>query len=195
MTSPVLSIAEDATINQAAARMLEKKVRHLVVVDGEGKLAADFDRDGDLDVLITTNNGPAFLYRTDLASGNRSIRFDLTGTTSNRDGIGARLTLNAAGVQQTVEVRSGGSYLSHNDIRAHFGLGVARQVDRLTIRWPSGRMDTAAGPMMNQFYAAREGGELAPLPAEERDHPVPLAVVDRPEHHRPQLRRAGHPGS
>ena len=76
---------------------------------------------------------------------------------SNRDGIGARLTLESAGARQTAELRSGGSYLSHNDVRAHFGLGNAQQVDRLAIRWPSGRMETATGLISIRFYVAREG--------------------------------------
>ena len=80
-----------------------------------------------------------------------------TGMKSSRDGIGARIRLEAGGRSQTVEVRSGGSYLSHNDSRAHFGLGDAARVDRVEITWPSGRVETIAGVPVDRFLVAREG--------------------------------------
>ena len=72
---------------------------------------ADFDRDGDLDLLLTTNNGPAYLYRNDQLNGNRSIRFRLVGTKSNRDGIGATVRVAGGGLSQSRMVKSGSSYL------------------------------------------------------------------------------------
>ena len=65
---------------------------------GRGLAYADFDRDGDLDLLLTTNNGPAYLYRNDQMAGNKSIRFHLVGTKSNRDGIGATVQIFAGGI-------------------------------------------------------------------------------------------------
>jgi hypothetical protein len=127
-----------------------------------GTAFGDYDNDGDIDVLVVNMDDRPTLLRNDTAGGNW-LTVRLEGTTSNRDAIGARVTLQAAGVTQTIEVRSGGSYLSHNDIRAHFGLGPARQADRLTIRWPSGRMDTATGLMSNRFYTAREGAGVLPI--------------------------------
>jgi hypothetical protein len=121
-----------------------------------GTAFGDYDNDGDLDVLIVNVDDRPTLLRNDTAGG-RWITVRLEGTESNRDAIGARVTLEAAGARQIAEVRSGGSYLSHNDIRAHFGLGDARQVDRLVIRWPNGRTDTATGLAANRFYVAREG--------------------------------------
>ena len=124
-----------------------------------GTAFGDYDNDGDIDMLIVNMDDRPTLLRNDTPGG-RWITVRLEGTASNRDAIGARVTIDAGGVRQTSEVRSGGSYLSHNDTRAHFGLGAARQVDRLTIRWPSGRVETAAGLASNRFYVAREGEGL-----------------------------------
>src|SRR5205814_8295839 len=79
---------------------------------GRGLAYADFDRDGDLDLLVTTNNGPAYLYRNDQLAGNRSIRFRLIGTKSNRDAIGATVRISSGGLNQSRMVTSGSSYLS-----------------------------------------------------------------------------------
>ena len=112
---------------------------------GRGLAYGDFDRDGDLDLLITTNNGPAYLYRNDLTDGNRSIRFRLVGTKSNRDAIGAtvRIFLNAReghGAQsQSRMVRAGSSYLSQSELPVTFGVGKSESIERVAIEWPSGR--------------------------------------------------------
>lgn len=129
---------------------------------GRGLAVGDFDRDGDLDVLITTNNGPAFLYRTDLASGNRSIRFDLTGTTSNRDGIGARVQIWIDGVEQTRLVHSGSSYLSQSQLSPAFGVGKHDRVDRAVITWPSGRVEEFKNLQTGKAYGAVEGSGIKP---------------------------------
>jgi enediyne biosynthesis protein E4 len=76
---------------------------------------------------------------------------------SNRDAIGARVTAEVGERRQTAEVRSGGSYLSHNDMRVHFGLGVATQLDRLVIRWPSGLVETLPPLASGRYYVVREG--------------------------------------
>ena len=106
---------------------------------GRGLAVGDFDRDGDLDVLLTTNNGGAFLYRNDLSNENRSIRFRLVGTESNRDAIGAIVHLFVNGQLQTRMVRSGSSYLSQSELPVTFGVRRAEQVERVVIDWPSGR--------------------------------------------------------
>ena len=131
----------------------------LVPKSSRGTAFGDYDNDGDIDVLVVNMDDRPTLLRNDTVGG-RWITVRLEGTTSNRDAIGARLTVETGGVRQIAEVRSGGSYISHNDIRAHFGLGAARQVDRLTIRWPSGREETSTGLMSNRFYVAREGAGL-----------------------------------
>jgi enediyne biosynthesis protein E4 len=108
---------------------------------GRGLAVGDFDRDGDLDVLLTTNNGGAYLYRNDISNGNRSMRFKLVGTQSNRDGIGAVVRAFVGGQQQTRVVRSGSSYLSQSELPVTFGVGKAEKVDRVVIDWPSGRSE------------------------------------------------------
>ena len=108
---------------------------------GRGLAIGDFDRDGDLDVLMTTNNGPAYLFRNDQTSGNRSIRFRLVGTKSNRDAIGARVKIFANGIMQTRTVRSGSSYLSQSELPLSFGLGKQDKIDRVVVDWPSGRSE------------------------------------------------------
>jgi hypothetical protein len=108
---------------------------------GRGLAVGDFDRDGDLDLLLTTNNGSAFLYRNDVLNSNQSIRFRLVGTKSNRDAIGATVRIYAQGHQQTRMVRSGSSYLSQSQLPVTFGLGRLEQIERVTIEWPSGKTE------------------------------------------------------
>jgi len=106
-----------------------------------GVAYGDFDRDGDIDILMTTNRGPAMLYRNDLASGNRSIRFRLVGTKSNRDAIGAVIRVFTADGTQSRMVKSGSSYLSQSEMAVTFGIGKRDSASRAVIEWPSGRTD------------------------------------------------------
>ena len=108
---------------------------------GRGLACADFDRDGDLDLLLTTNNGPAYLYRNDQLAGNRGLRVRLVGTQSNRDAIGATLKLTCGGVTQTRMVKGGSSYLSQSELPVTFGVGKCDRADRLVIDWPNGRTE------------------------------------------------------
>jgi hypothetical protein len=108
---------------------------------GRGLAYGDFDRDGDLDLLITTNNGPAYLYRNDQTAGNRSIRFLLTGTKSNRDAIGATVRIFNGGQNQSRVVRGGSSYLSQSELPVTFGVGKSERIERVTVDWPSGRKE------------------------------------------------------
>jgi enediyne biosynthesis protein E4 len=116
---------------------------------GRGLAYGDFDRDGDLDILLTTNNGPAFLYRNDQTAGNRSIRFRLVGTKSNRDAIGTTVRIFYNGQSQRRMVRGGSSYLSQSELPVTFGLGKRDKIDRVTVEWPNGGTeeykDLAAG--------------------------------------------------
>jgi enediyne biosynthesis protein E4 len=123
---------------------------------GRGLAVGDFDRDGDQDVLMTTNNGPAYLFRNDQSSGNRSIRFHLIGTKSNRDGIGARIKLFAGGAMQTRFVRSGSSYLSQSELPVTFGLGKQDTVQRIVIDWPSGRSEEYKNLQGGKAYQVTE---------------------------------------
>jgi enediyne biosynthesis protein E4 len=106
---------------------------------GRGLAYGDFDRDGDLDLLVTTNNGPAYLYVNE--SQNKSIRFRLIGTKSNRDAIGAVVRIFHDGQTQTRMVKSGSSYLSQSELPVTFGLGKRPRVERLEIEWPSGEKE------------------------------------------------------
>jgi enediyne biosynthesis protein E4 len=105
---------------------------------GRGAAWGDFDRDGDVDLLITTNQGPALLYRNDVTNGNRSLRVRLIGTKSNRDGIGAMVRLTTPDGTQSRMVKSGSSYLCQSELTLTFGLGKRANADRLVIEWPSG---------------------------------------------------------
>lgn len=108
---------------------------------GRGLAYGDFDRDGDMDILLTTNNGPAFLFRNEQAAGNRSIRFQLTGTKSNRDAIGAAVRVFTGGQSQSRLVRGGSSYLSQSEMPVTFGLGKRDKIERVVIDWPNGRTE------------------------------------------------------
>jgi len=105
---------------------------------GRGLAVADFDRDGDLDLLVTTNNGPAYLYRNDQSAGHRAIRFHLRGTKSNRDAIGATVRLYNGSEMQARTVEGGSSYLSQSELPVTFGLGGRDRVEKVVVDWPGG---------------------------------------------------------
>jgi enediyne biosynthesis protein E4 len=125
-----------------------------------GAAYADFDNDGDLDLVVTTNNGPAHLFRNDNGNRNDMLRLKLVGTRSNRDAIGAKVTLTAAGgVRQLAMVKSGSSYLSQSEFPLTFGLGKPGSVSEanLEIAWPSGRKQTLSHVAPDQFLVIEEG--------------------------------------
>jgi hypothetical protein len=121
-----------------------------------GAAFGDYDNDGDIDVLISNIDDRPTLLRND-TSGGRWITMRLVGVKSNRDGIGAKVAVVAGGRRQISEVRAGGSYVSHNDMRLHFGLGDEVTVDRVEIRWPSGLVERVDQLKADRFYEAREG--------------------------------------
>jgi hypothetical protein len=121
-----------------------------------GLAAGDIDNDGDLDLLVTNNGGPANLLLNEGGSSN-ALLVRVIGTKSNRSGIGARLTLTTGTRRQVREVQSGSSYLGQNDLRAHFGLGEAIRSERLEIRWPSGMTEVVKDLPANQIVTVREG--------------------------------------
>ena len=129
---------------------------------GRGLACADFDRDGDLDLLITTNNGPAYLYRNDQLGGNRSIRFRLVGTKSNRDAIGARVRIFTGSSIQSRLVKGGSSYLSQSELPVTFGLEKRDRIDRAVIDWPSGRTEEHKNLAAGRCYACTEGKGIVP---------------------------------
>jgi enediyne biosynthesis protein E4 len=129
-----------------------------LAVVGRSVAVGDVDRDGDLDLLITENGGPARLWRN-LASdrGARSLRIELRGTSPNRQAIGARVTAWMGDRAQRREVRTGGSYLAQSDLAMTFGLGDRDRVDRLRIVWPSGEVQEVEGLMAGCAYRVAQG--------------------------------------
>ena len=123
---------------------------------GRGLAVGDFDRDGDLDLLMTTNNGQAFLFRNDLATGNRSVRFRMVGKKSNADGIGAVVRIYCGGVMQSRMVRGGSSYLSQSELPVTFGVGRRDKVERVVVEWPSGRTEEFKDLASGKEYAVTE---------------------------------------
>ncbi|PYU31468.1 MAG: CRTAC1 family protein [Acidobacteria bacterium] len=130
---------------------------------GRGLAYADFDRDGDLDILMTTNNGPAFLFRNDQLAANRSICFRLVGTKSNRDAIGATVRIFHDGLSQSRMVKGGSSYLSQSELPVLFGLGKRDRVDRAVIEWPSGRTEEYKNLVSGRAYECVEAKGITPL--------------------------------
>jgi enediyne biosynthesis protein E4 len=130
---------------------------------GRGLATADYDNDGDRDLVVATSNRRVTLLRND--RGNTAghwIALRLQGVRCNRDGIGARVTVRAAGSTQVREVRSASSYLSQDDMRLHVGLGGAVQVDSIEIRWPAKaqRVETIGPVGPDQFLVIREGSGI-----------------------------------
>jgi hypothetical protein len=124
---------------------------------GRGAAFGDFDNDGDLDVLVTTNKGPAYLYRNDQLAGNRGIRFRLIGTKSNRDAIGATVRIFSGDQTSSSMVKSGSSYLSQSELPVTFGLGKRDSVERAVIAWPSGRTEEYKNLLAGRLYECVEG--------------------------------------
>jgi hypothetical protein len=127
---------------------------------GRGAAYGDFDNDGDLDLVITANNGPARLLRNDNGNQNDVLRVKTVGTRSNRDGIGAKVTLKTSkGTRMTQVVKSGSSYLSQSELPLTFGLGKPDEgrIVSLEIVWPSGKTDSITGIKANQFITVQEG--------------------------------------
>ena len=122
-----------------------------------GAVYADYDHDGDLDVLLTENHGPAYLYRNDGGNKNNFICIRTKGTKSNRDGIGAVVRVESAGGKQWSTVRSGSSYCSQSDLALTFGLGKDPTVSAIEIEWPSGQKERIANVAVNQFLVIEEG--------------------------------------
>jgi hypothetical protein len=130
---------------------------------GRGLAYGDFDRDGDLDLLMTTNNGLAALFRNDQLAGNRSIRFRLVGTTSNRDAIGASVRVFHGGASQSRLVKSGSSYLSQSELPVTFGVGRRDRIDRVVITWPNGTIEEHRNLSAGKGYECVEGKGIQAL--------------------------------
>ena len=139
---------DEVTLDSGSGMRLEKVSRSFAY--------ADYDNDGDLDLLVTNLKGTPDLLEN-RGGHNTWLTLKLIGTRSNRDAIGAKVKVTTGNLTQIREVRSGSSYLSQSDMRLHFGLGKHRQVDRLEIRWPRGLQEHLEGVKANQALTLVEG--------------------------------------
>ena len=131
---------------------------------GRGLAVGDVDNDGRVDALVVAHNEP-LVYLHNQTVGGHFLTIALEGTTSNRDGVRARVTVESSGSRQVAQRLGGGSFLSANDPRLRFGLGRSTGVDRLEIRWPSGKIDQFRDLKADKGYHFREGdSQPAPLP-------------------------------
>jgi hypothetical protein len=121
-----------------------------------GAAFGDYDNDGNVEVLVNNQNEPPSLLKQSGKPAGNWISLKLVGVKSNRSAIGARVQLTAGGLTQIGEVRSGGSYLSQSDLRLHFGLGTARRIDSVEIRWPSGVRQVEKDLAVNLVITIRE---------------------------------------
>jgi enediyne biosynthesis protein E4 len=140
---------------QAGAAIMEPRV-------SRGLATGDLFNNGQMDLVVGALDGSPMLLKNIGVAGRNWVSFELAGTKSNRLAIGARLTLKAGGMTQTAEIHSGGSYLSQNDLRVHFGLGKATKIDSLVVHWPSGHVDTMTNLAADKFYSVLEGSGIVP---------------------------------
>ena len=136
--------------SQAGAALTERRV-------SRGLAVADLFNDGNMDVVINNLDGRPTVLRNRGIAGRHWVSFELTGTKSNRLALNARVKIVAGGMTQTGDVLSGGSYLSQNDLRVHFGLGAAAKIDRVEVRWPSGAVDRIGPLSADEYYSVVEG--------------------------------------
>jgi len=145
-------------INDGAGQFRE--VSQLVgitdVYDGRSIALADFENNGALDAVVANQNGPVLLYKNTVSPANKWIEFQLDGAESNRSAIGTRVTLFWNGQRQLQQVSGGSGFCAQNQRRLHFGLGKAAQVDRVEIRWPSGKIQNLTTPALNQIHKIEE---------------------------------------
>jgi hypothetical protein len=136
---------------------------------------ADINNDGFLDLLVTTNAGPAYLYHNE-GGTNHSLRIKLVGTKSNRDGIGAVVRLNAGTDRQWKMLRSGSGYLSASELVLTFGLGSQTKAGQIEIQWPSGQVDKLSNVNAGQTVTVQEGKGIV---ANRPYRTMPIAVAKK----------------
>ena len=127
-----------------------------------GVAAGDLFNDGNVDIVVEDLAGEPMILKNNGIAGRHWVSFELQGTRSNRLAIGARLKIVAGGMTQTAEIHSGGSYLSQNDLRVHFGLNTATKIDSAEIRWPSGKIEKLKNLDVDKFYSILEGQGIVP---------------------------------
>ena len=129
---------------------------------GRGAAYGDIDQDGDLDILVSSNQGPAYLYRNECNGRNQFLRLKLVGTKSNRSAIGAKIRVRSGEVWQRREVTSGGSYASQSELPVTIGLGSSLAADEMEVTWPSGLKQTFENIPAGETLKIIEGQELIP---------------------------------
>lgn len=157
--------------DQAGEALTEKRV-------SRGLAVGDLFNDGNMDVVIEDLDGSPMLLRNHGVPGRHWVSFELEGTKSNRLALNARIAIAAGGMTQTDEVHSGGSYISQNDLRIHFGLGAATKIDKVTIHWPSGLTEELANLEADRHYNVLEGKGIVD-PAVARPAPVKKPAADK----------------
>nr|MDP9146718.1 CRTAC1 family protein [Acidobacteriota bacterium] len=127
------------------------------VSSSRGLAVGDLWNDGRISAVVSNMSAPASLLVNQVRSGNHWIGIRTMGTKSNRDGIGAKITVKAGGRIFVDEVRSGSSYISNNDMRVHFGLGKVEKVDWVEVRWPSGLVEKFERMAVDKVQVVKEG--------------------------------------
>ena len=123
---------------------------------GRGACLGDYDNDGDMDILVVNLNDRARFLRNNKGNMNNWILLHLTGTASNRDAIGARIKISSGGKEQIAQKKGTTGYLSQNEPRVHFGLGKNEMIEKIEIKWPSGKMQTLENVKANQVLEITE---------------------------------------
>jgi hypothetical protein len=150
--------------DEAGKALMERRV-------SRGLAVGDLFNDGNMDAVIEDLDGKPMILRNHGVPGRHWVSFELEGTKSNRLALNARVKLIAGGMTQTSDVLSGGSYLSQNDLRVHFGLGASTKIDKVQIHWPSGAIEEFTNLAPDHFYNVLEGKGIVD-PAKARPAPV-----------------------
>jgi hypothetical protein len=153
---------------QAGPALMEKQA-------SRGLAVGDLFNDGNMDAVVENLDGSPMILRNRGIAGRHWVSFELAGVKSNRLALNARVKIFAGGMTQTAEIHSGGSYMSQNDLRVHFGLGTAQKIDSVEIHWPSGLVETVKNLAADKFYSVLEGQGVVPFariqPKAVQQHP------------------------
>ncbi len=168
--------------NEGGTLFQDAGARHGVdsIADGRGVAIADFDNDGRLDLLVTNAGAAPQLWRNRLPTGAHWVSFRLEGGPSNRDAIGAQVRVTAAGRERLAFVDGGNGFAGQSSRRLHFGLGDATRIERLDVRWPSGRRQVFTGLAADRIYRLVEGGAPEPWSPPPPDGPGAAAPARSP---------------